>query len=97
MEGFTWKNFRGSINSYHPGDGSCASDPCWYDVPGANGKEAVIMTCATATSCRGFHVENIEVIPQTYEMPTMMCTGVGTESNPNFGLACTNGSYVPLA
>lgn len=95
MQDFTWKHFRGSINTFQPGDGSCASVPCWYNVPGAKGTEAVIMTCASETSCNGFHVEDVEVIPQNYEAPTMMCTGVGAAANPDFGIDCVNGTFVP--
>ncbi|BEI88598.1 uncharacterized protein CcaverHIS019_0113160 [Cutaneotrichosporon cavernicola] len=95
MQNFTWKNWRGSINTFHPGDASCASTPCWYDVPGATGSEAVIMTCANADSCRGFNVENVQVIPQDYSDPSIMCTNVGTASNPEFGIDCVNGTFVP--
>lgn len=97
MENFTWKNWRGSINSFAPGDASCASDPCWYDVPGADGTQAVVMTCATETSCKNFQVEDVEVMPQkAYEMPSIMCTNVAAASSPNFGIECKNGTYVPL-
>jgi hypothetical protein len=96
MENFTWRNWRGSINSYQPGDASCASDPCWYDIPEADGTQAVIMTCATDTSCKNFRVENVQVIPQKQEAPSIMCTHVSTASNPDFGIGCINGTYVPL-
>lgn len=26
MEGFTWENWTGTINTYKPGDGSCVTD-----------------------------------------------------------------------
>lgn len=96
MENFTWKNWRGSINTFQPGDGSCASVPCWYNVPDADGTQAVVMTCATETSCRNFHVENVEVVPQNYEMPSIKCINVVAAANPKFGIECTNGTYVPL-
>lgn len=97
MDGFTWKNWRGTINTYQPGDGSCASDPCWYHEEGSDGTQAVIMTCATDESCKNFRVENVQVIPQNYEMPTMMCKGVGAATNPEFGIDCVNGTFVPRA
>ncbi|KAF8851495.1 hypothetical protein BDZ45DRAFT_717385 [Acephala macrosclerotiorum] len=56
---FTWANFTGTINTFSPGDGSCASDLCWYNVglPNLKHTEAVIVECNTNTSCQNFAVE----------------------------------------
>lgn len=96
MDGFTWRNWRGSINSFQRGDASCASNPCWYDIDGADGTQAVVMTCATDQSCKNFQVDDVQVVPQKDDSPSIMCTQVAAATNPNFGIACINGTFVPL-
>lgn len=38
----------GIIKPYE--EDSCVSDPCWYDVPGATGKEVIILDLYPGTS-----------------------------------------------
>ena len=48
MQDFKWENFTGSINQFKPGDGSCVTDPCWYNVglPNLTHTESVIIECS---------------------------------------------------
>lgn len=97
MQDFTWANFTGTINTFSPGDGSCASDPCWYNVglPNLKHTEAVIVECNTNTSCQNFAVENVQIFPQDLSAPTVICLNATTELNPRLGFECANGTFVP--
>lgn len=95
MENFTWKNFRGNINTYSPGDGSCASHPCWYEVEGGDGTQAVIMNCASPETCKNYVLEDIQVVPESDAPPTVLCENVGATTNPNLGMTCENGVFRP--
>ncbi|KAJ5820141.1 pectin lyase-like protein [Penicillium riverlandense] len=99
MEDFTWSGFTGTVNTWRPGDGSCVSDPCWYDegLPNLKHTEAVIIECNTETSCRNFAVDNIQVIPQNMAEPTVICMNATAELNPDLGFNCHNGTYLPQA
>ncbi|KAL2222673.1 putative exopolygalacturonase C [Thermoascus aurantiacus ATCC 26904] len=98
MEDFTWANFSGTINTFRPGDGSCVSDPCWYDdgLPNLKHTEAIIIECNTDSSCNNFTLSNIQIFPQNMEPPTVICVNATAELNPNLGFDCRNGTYVPL-
>jgi hypothetical protein len=93
MNEFTWTNFTGTINSYQSGDGSCVSDPCWYDIglpSNLNHTEAIIILCATKSSCQNFELNNIQLFPQSATPPTQICLGVGGQTNPDLGMECTD-------
>ncbi|KAH8820137.1 pectin lyase fold/virulence factor [Xylogone sp. PMI_703] len=98
MQNFTWANFSGTINTFMPGDGSCVSDPCWYNVglPNLAHTEAVIIECNTNSSCQNFALDNIQVFPQNLAPPTAICMNATAELNPKLGFYCTNGTYIPL-
>ena len=36
-------------------EGSCVTDPCWYAVPGATGKEVIILDLYPGTGDRAVH------------------------------------------
>ncbi|KAE8350444.1 putative exopolygalacturonase C [Aspergillus coremiiformis] len=95
MEDFTWANFSGSINTHQPGDGSCASDPCWYNsgLPNLKHTEAIIIECNTDKSCKNFVTKDIQLHPQVSEPASVICMKATAELNPNLGFACSNGTF----
>lgn len=97
MENFIWSDFKGTVNTFRPGDGSCTTDPCWYDdgLKNLNHTEAVIIECNTETSCKNFALDNIQIIPQSMEAPTAVCINATTALNPKLGFDCRNGTFVP--
>ncbi|KAJ6114636.1 exopolygalacturonase C [Penicillium sp. IBT 16267x] len=97
MEDFVWSDFKGTVNSWQPGDGSCVSDPCWYDVglPNLNHTETVIIECNTNSSCKNFELQNIEIIPQSMAEPTVICINATAALNPELGFDCRNGTFIP--
>ncbi|KAI9045547.1 putative extracellular exo-polygalacturonase [Aspergillus affinis] len=99
MEDFTWANFAGSINTFQPGDGSCATTPCWYDagLANLNHTEAIIIECNTDKSCKNFVTKNIHLRPQSQEAPTVICIDATAQLNPHLGFDCRNGTYTPLS
>jgi hypothetical protein len=93
----TWSNFTGSINTFNIGDRSCVSSPCWYDAGISTrpspGTQSVILECNNATTCSGFKTENIQVFPQSAELPEVVCINVGEGENPDLGFKCGGGNY----
>ncbi len=98
MEDFTWANFTGTINTFSPGDRSCVTDPCWYNVglPDLQHTEAIIVECNTNSSCSNFVTENVEVFPQDMRAPTTVCFNATAALNPKLGFDCVNGTFVPI-
>jgi polygalacturonase len=98
MHDFTWENFTGSINTFQPGDGSCVTDPCWYDagLPNLQHTAAIIVECNTNSSCRNFAAKNIQLFTQNEEAATVICLNATAELNPSLGFDCKNGTYLPL-
>ncbi|KAE9378302.1 glycoside hydrolase family 28 protein [Stipitochalara longipes BDJ] len=98
MEDFTWANFTGTINTFSPGDGSCVTDPCWYNVglPDLQHTEAIIVECSTNSSCSNFVTENVEVFPQDMSAPTVVCFNATAALNPKLGFDCSNGTFIPV-
>lgn len=97
MEDFTWANFTGTINTYQPGDLSCVTDPCWYDVglPDLKHTEAIIIECNTDSSCKDFTTSNIQLIPESMDSPTVVCINATRALNPDLGFSCRNGTFIP--
>ncbi|TKX19051.1 glycosyl hydrolases family 28 protein [Elsinoe australis] len=98
MEDFTFENISGSINSYNPGDGSCVTDPCWYNagLPQLDGTQAIIVECNTNSSCSNFKFAGIEIWPQKSEPSSVICFNATAELNPELGFSCQNGTFIPL-
>lgn len=100
MQDFTWTNFTGTINQFSPGDGSCVTNPCWYNVglPNLAHTEAVIIECNTDSSCQNFALSNIEVFPQAGGVSsTAICINCTSANNPKLGFGGQNGTFVPTA
>jgi len=92
MRDFQWLNWTGDINTYNPGDRSCVTDPCWYDVPGADGTQSIIMQCYNSTSCDDFEFRDIQIIPQSLKAPTVLCNNL--QNTSSLGFLCVNGTFV---
>jgi len=92
MQDFTYDNFYGDINTFHQGDASCVSDPCWYYEEGADGTQAAILRCNPGT-CQNFTLSNIHLRPQSGVPATLLCNNPPVAS-PNAGFVCQNGTYI---
>lgn len=71
--------------------------PCWYDVglPDLKHNEAVIIECNEKDSCSDFELKNIRLYPQDMSNPTVICMNAEAGLNPQLGIDCRNGTFVP--
>ncbi|TDZ53320.1 putative exopolygalacturonase C [Colletotrichum trifolii] len=99
MEDFTWEHFSGNINTENPGDGSCTTDPCWYNVglPDLTHTEAVIIECNTEKSCKNFKTTDIKLEPRNKGDAKVICMNAMPELNPDLGFTCANGTLADLS
>ncbi|KAJ9092377.1 hypothetical protein QFC21_006879 [Naganishia friedmannii] len=94
---FRWENISGTINSNNPGDGSCVTNPCWYNqgLPTLDGTQAITVQCGSDTACQGHQFKNIQLLPFNSKPATTICLNATAALNPKLGFACTNGTYLP--
>ncbi|KAK2014483.1 family 28 glycosyl hydrolase [Colletotrichum eremochloae] len=90
------EHFSGNINTYSPGDGSCTTNPCWYNsgLVKLTHTEAVIIGCSNRTSCRGLQTRDIRIDPQSRTVPKVICMNAMPDLNPNLGFDCANSTYI---
>ncbi|KAH7926860.1 glycoside hydrolase family 28 protein [Leucogyrophana mollusca] len=95
IENFLFENFVGVVNDT-PGyvEGSCVSDPCWFYVPGATGKEVVIFDLYPATATN-IVAKNIFARTETGAPVAAMCNS--TTISSDVGFVCWDGPYIPTA
>ncbi|KAG2116331.1 glycoside hydrolase family 28 protein [Suillus cothurnatus] len=95
IENFLFDHFVGVINDT-PGyvEGSCITDPCWYYVPGATGKEAVIFDLYPDTATN-IVVKNLVARTLSGAPAAAMCNS-STISN-DVGFVCWDGPYIPTS
>ncbi|TBU26834.1 pectin lyase fold/virulence factor [Dichomitus squalens] len=93
IQDFLFENFVGTIND-KPGyvEGSCVTDPCWYAVPGATGKEVIIFDLypGTATNIVAKH---ILARTETSSPVRVLCNSSTVTSD--VGFKCWDGLFVP--
>ncbi|THV04601.1 pectin lyase-like protein [Dendrothele bispora CBS 962.96] len=92
---FLFDGFDGTINDT-PGyvEGSCVSDPCWYAVPGATGKEVIIFDLYPGTATNVV-AKNIFAKTETGAPVAVMCNF--TTVMNDVGFQCVDGPFVPTA
>jgi hypothetical protein len=95
IENFLFDHFVGVIEDT-PGyvEGSCITDPCWYYVPGATGKEAVIFDLYPDTATN-IVVKNLVARTLSGAPAAAMCNS-STISN-DVGFVCWDGPYIPTS
>ncbi|KIJ66606.1 glycoside hydrolase family 28 protein [Hydnomerulius pinastri MD-312] len=93
IQNFLFENFVGVINDT-PGyvEGSCISDPCWYYVEGATGKEVVIFDLYPGTATN-IVAKNLFARTLTGAPVAAMCNSSTITSD--VGFVCWDGPYVP--
>ncbi|KAI0652589.1 pectin lyase fold/virulence factor [Trametes meyenii] len=93
IEDFLFENFSGTIND-KPGfvEGSCVSDPCWYAVDGATGKEVAILDLYPNTATN-ILVKRVAAMTETRAPVRVMCNTSAIASN--VGFKCWDGPFIP--
>ncbi|KAF8152112.1 pectin lyase-like protein [Mycena galopus ATCC 62051] len=94
IEDFLFENFSGTIRDIGPQEGSCISDPCWYFVANATGREVVILDLYpnTATNVR---TKNIFAETESGGQVDVMCNT--TDVTNDVGFICQDGPFVRTA
>ncbi|KAI0778872.1 pectin lyase fold/virulence factor [Trametes elegans] len=93
IQDFLLENFAGTIND-KPGhvEGSCVSDPCWYAVEGATGKEVAILDLYPNTATN-IAVRRVRATTETGDAVRVMCNASAITSE--VGFRCWNGLFLP--
>ncbi|KAF8586264.1 glycoside hydrolase family 28 protein [Ramaria rubella] len=92
IENFLFENFTGTLEDVPFTEGSCISDPCWYAVPGATGKEVVIFDLFPGTATN-IVAKNLAVVTETGAPLRVICNS--TDVTGNVGFKCVDGLYRP--
>ncbi|KAF9469492.1 pectin lyase-like protein [Collybia nuda] len=92
VQDFRFENFAGTIED-RPGyvEGSCVSDPCWYFVPKATGKEVIIFDLYPETASN-IVAKNIIATTKTKAEVTVMCDP--NTISTDVGFKCWNGKFI---
>ncbi|KAF8312090.1 pectin lyase-like protein [Clavulina sp. PMI_390] len=93
IDSFTWENFYGTQENVPFVEGSCVTDPCWYYVANATGREIIILDLYPNTATN-LTTSNIQVRPETGAIPAVMCNATTVSSSPHLGFKCWDGPYV---
>ncbi|KAF9002751.1 pectin lyase-like protein [Cyathus striatus] len=92
IEDFVFQNFAGVIRDTPYVEGSCVTDPCWYAVPGATGKEVAIFDLYPDTASN-ILAKNILATTQTKSPVRVMCDP--DTISTDVGFKCWDGFYIP--
>ncbi|CAE7198300.1 unnamed protein product [Rhizoctonia solani] len=93
IEDMLFQNFSGTQLDTPYVEGSCVTDPCWYAVANATGKEIVIFDLYPNTTSNVVAKNISGIKPVDHAEPAVMCDPT-TISN-DVGFACQNGPFVP--
>ncbi|KAL5534476.1 hypothetical protein ACEPAG_938 [Sanghuangporus baumii] len=90
---FLFENFSGTINDRaNYTEGSCISDPCWYAVPGATGKEVIIFDLYPNTTT---NIVAKDIFARTEsDAPVAVMCDPDTVTN-DVGFVCHDGIFRP--
>ncbi|GJJ09893.1 hypothetical protein Clacol_004117 [Clathrus columnatus] len=91
---FSWVNVTGTINSEHPGDGSCITVPCWYAIEGITNTEGIVMQLLNG-SATNIVTKNIILMPiDGIGNVDVFCDPSSfTDGTKSLGFKCLNGAY----
>ncbi|KAF9473888.1 pectin lyase-like protein [Pholiota conissans] len=91
IQDFLFENFAGVIKDVPYVEGSCVSDPCWYFVPGATGKEVAIFDLYPNTAVNVV-AKDIFATTETHAPVAVMCNS--TTISTDVGFKCWNGPFI---
>ncbi|KAF5313038.1 hypothetical protein D9619_002417 [Psilocybe cf. subviscida] len=94
IQDFTFQNFVGVVQDKPYVEGSCVSDPCWYYVPGATGKEVAIFDLYPGTA-KNIVAKGIFATTETHAPVAVMCNS--TTISTDVGFKCWNGKFILTA
>ncbi|GJE99502.1 glycoside hydrolase family 28 protein [Phanerochaete sordida] len=92
VEDFLFEGFAGTIEDGPYKEGSCVTDPCWYAVPGATGKEVVIFDLYPNTAIN-IVAKDILAVTETGAPVRVMCNASAISTD--IGFKCWDGLFIP--
>ncbi|KAJ3862256.1 pectin lyase-like protein [Lentinula novae-zelandiae] len=92
IEDFLFENFVGTVRDVPYVEGSCVTDPCWYAVTNATGKEVIILDLYPNTTSN-ILAKDIFAKTETGARVAAMCDPT-TISN-DVGFVCQDGPFIP--
>ncbi|KAJ7695337.1 pectin lyase-like protein [Mycena olivaceomarginata] len=96
IKDFLFENFYGTIRDLGPKEGSCISDPCWFFVANATGREVVILYLYPGTGEHGtttnVRMKNIVAHTERGGEVDMMCSTVDVTND--VGFICQDGAFI---
>jgi hypothetical protein len=69
------------------------SDPCWYSVPNATGKETIILDLYPNTTSNIVAKRISKIKPASGAKPAVICDPRAINNDVGFG--CKNGPFIP--
>ncbi|TFK66193.1 pectin lyase-like protein [Pluteus cervinus] len=94
IQDFLFEGFTGTIRDTPYVEGSCISDPCWYAVPGATGKEVAIFDLYPGTASN-ILVKDTFPRTETGAPVTVMCNPETISTD--VGFKCWDGKFIRTA
>ncbi|KAJ7631646.1 pectin lyase-like protein [Mycena polygramma] len=91
IQDFLFQNFTGTIRDIPYVEGSCVSDPCWYAVANATGREVVILDLYPETASNVV-AKDIFAKTETGRHVTVMCNS--TTVTNDVGFKCWDGPFI---
>lgn len=91
IEDFTFQNFTGTIRDTPYVEGSCVSNPCWYYVANATGREIVIFDLYPETAT---NIITKDLFPKTETGAQVDVLCNATTISNDVGFQCVNGPFV---
>ncbi|KAJ7761678.1 pectin lyase-like protein [Mycena metata] len=91
IEDFLFENFSGTIRDIGPQEGSCISDPCWFFVANATGREVVILDLYPDTAIN-VRTKNIVAKTESGGQVDVMCNT--TDVTNDVGFICQDGAFI---
>ncbi|KAK7063605.1 pectin lyase-like protein [Favolaschia claudopus] len=91
IQDFLFQNFVGTIRDKPYVEGSCVSDPCWYAVPNATGREVAILDLYPGTATNVV-VKDVFATTQTLRPVAVMCNSTAVTND--VGFKCWNGPFI---
>ncbi|KAJ7842243.1 pectin lyase-like protein [Mycena olivaceomarginata] len=91
IQDFTFQNFVGVVRDKPYVEGSCVSDPCWYFVANATGREVAILDLYPGTASNVV-AKDIFATTETGNPVAVMCNS--TTVTNDVGFKCWDGAFI---
>ncbi|KAJ7457835.1 pectin lyase-like protein [Mycena latifolia] len=92
IQDFLFEGFSGTIRDVPYVEGSCITDPCWYFVPNATGREVAILDLYPGTATNVLAKDIFDVRTETGREVAVMCNA--TTVTNDVGFKCWDGPFI---